>query len=136
MDETPSFAPSAAPSGKKVLCIEDEHFISELYARALTKAGYEVTIIVDGGQGLQEALTDNYDIILLDLMIPNVIGTEILKNLRGEGKSKVRAKIIVTTNLEQDDGGRDAIESLADGYVVKAEMTPKQLVTFLRQLKT
>ena len=44
-------------TGKKVLCIEDEHFISELYERALRKAGYEVTTVVDGMVGLQTALT-------------------------------------------------------------------------------
>lgn len=122
-------------SGKKVLCIEDEQFISELYERALTKAGYTVKVLFDGEQGLAEALTDQYDIILLDIMVPNLMGTEILKRLRENPERTIRGKIIITTNLEQDEAGKAAVESMADGYVVKAEMTPKQLVEFLSQIK-
>jgi len=66
---------------KRVLCIEDEHFISELYVRALTKAGYEVDVQLDGIQGLAAAQTDSYDIILLDLMIPGITGIEVLRSL-------------------------------------------------------
>jgi DNA-binding response OmpR family regulator len=123
-------------NGKRVLCIEDEHFISELYTRSLTKAGYEVTVVVDGNEALEEAKTDKYDIILLDIMVPNMIGTDILKALHDKsGEKTIKAKIIITTNLEQDDAGRAAIESLADGYIVKAEATPRQLVEFLQELK-
>ena len=121
-------------TSKKVLCIEDEHFISELYNRALTKAGYDVTVVVDGVKGLEEAKSDKYDIILLDIMVPNMIGTEVLKELRGPNATPIHSKIIVTTNLEQEQSGREAVENMADGYVVKAEMTPKQLVEFLQQL--
>jgi len=120
---------------KKVLCIEDEHFINELYERALKKAGYQVKMIIDGKRGLHEALTDIYDIILLDIMIPNMTGTEVLKRLRAE-KPDLKAKIVITTNLEMGDEDRAAIESQADGYVVKAEMTPRQLAEFLGQLNT
>ncbi|HTE58416.1 MAG TPA: response regulator [Verrucomicrobiae bacterium] len=120
---------------KKVLCIEDEHFINELYERALKKAGYQVKMIIDGEEGLHEALTDIYDIILLDIMIPNMTGTEVLKRLRAE-KPDLKAKIVITTNLEMGDEDRAAIESQADGYVVKAEMTPRQLAEFLGQLNT
>jgi DNA-binding response OmpR family regulator len=123
------------PNGIKILCIEDEHFISELYARALTKAGYEVKVAADGEEGLKEAETDHYDIVLLDLMIPNMTGIEILSRLRGpEATNSIHSKIIITTNLEQGEQGRAAIEQKADGYIVKAEMTPRQLVEFLNQL--
>ncbi|HYH75715.1 MAG TPA: response regulator [Candidatus Saccharimonadales bacterium] len=120
------------PIGKKVLCVEDEHFISELYVRALTKAGYEVTVEVDGLQGFELAKTDQYDIILLDLMIPTITGVEVLRRLRDISHTpKLHAKVIITTNLEQREDIRGAIESQADGYLVKAEITPRELVEFL-----
>jgi len=122
-------------AGKKILCIEDEHFISELYVRALTKAGYEVKVIIDGETGLAEALTNVYDIILLDIMIPNLTGIEVLKRLR-EQLPDLKAKVIITTNLEQSEEGRGAIEKQADAYIVKAEITPSQLVVFLEQIET
>lgn len=119
----------------KVLCIEDEHFISELYARALQKAGYEVHVELDGQKGMAAAQTDAYDIILLDLMLPNITGIEVLRTLRDPSKTpKMHAKIIITTNLEQRDDIREDIENQADGYLVKAEITPHELVDFLSRL--
>jgi DNA-binding response OmpR family regulator len=134
---TPTNPPSPAPvPGRAILCIEDEFFISELYARALTKAGYQVTVVGDGTQGLTEAETDKYDIILLDLMLPNTTGIEILRSLRDPNRtSPIRAKIVITTNLDQRDDIRTDIENQADGYLVKAEITPHELVDFLNSIK-
>ena len=132
-DKPTQTPPAGTP--KKVLCIEDEHFISELYDRALTKAGYDVTVEVDGQKGLELAQTDKFDIILLDLMIPTLTGVELLKKLRDPAVTpNFHAKIIITTNLEQRDEVRESIEKQADGYLVKAEITPRELVEFLNTL--
>ncbi len=131
----PHTVTSDHPIGKKILCIEDEHFISELYVRALTKAGYDVTVEVDGQKGLGLAQTDDYDIILLDLMIPTITGIEVLRRLRNKDETpKLHAKVIITTNLEQREDIRADIENQADGYIVKAEITPHELVGFLDTL--
>ena len=120
----------------KVLVVEDEPFISELYVRALKAEGYEVKVTPNGDQALKDAQTNAFDIILLDIMVPNMTGTEILRRLRDSQLTpQLKAKIIVTTNLELSDEGRSAIESQADGYIVKAEVTPKELVKFLGQLQ-
>ncbi len=120
---------------KTILCIEDEHFIGELYTRALTKAGYQVKVVLDGQVGLAEALTDKYDIILLDIMVPSMTGVEILQHLRGSAEAPhLHSKIIITTNLEQAETTRKEIERQADGYIVKAELTPKELVAFLQKI--
>lgn len=122
-------------SSIKILCIEDEFFISELYTRALKKAGYDVTAALNGVDGLQLAQTDQYDIILLDLMVPDMTGMDILRVLRDEKKTPhLHGKIIITTNLVQDDDARKEIESQADGYVIKADVTPKELVNYLSQI--
>ncbi len=121
------------PAGKRVLCIEDERFIGELYRRSLEKAGYTVDVIPDGQAGLDAALTNTYDVILLDIMIPQMLGIDVLHRLRTE-KPDLRAKIIITTNLEQGDKSRHAIEQEADGYLIKAEITPRQLVEFIGQI--
>lgn len=127
--------PEGSRPPKKVLCIEDEHFIGELYKRALGKAGYDTTLEVDGVKGLSLAQTDDYDIILLDLMVPNLTGIEILRALRDPAKTPhLKAKIIITTNLEQREDVKEDIEKQADGYIVKAEMTPHELVEFLNNI--
>ncbi len=127
--------PQAAKTNRKILIIEDEHFISELYVRALTRTGYDVTVEADGQKGLDIAKTDQFDIVLLDLMIPTITGIEVLRQLRGPGTPKLKAKIVITTNLEQREETRADIESQADAYLVKAEITPKELVEFLNTIK-
>jgi DNA-binding response OmpR family regulator len=127
----------APASFRRILCIEDEHFIAELYSRALSKAGYEVTVIMDGQQGLAAAQTDKYDILLLDLMVPTLTGIEILRALRDPAQTPhFKAKIIITTNLEQREDVRADIEQQADGYVVKAELTPRELAEFVNNIVT
>jgi DNA-binding response OmpR family regulator len=111
---------------RKVLCIEDEFFISELYERALTKSGYGVTVIANGDEALTAAQTDAFDIILLDL----------IKALRTPNNtSPIKAKIIIITNLEQREDARKEIEQQADGYLVKAELTPRELVEYIDKVK-
>ncbi len=134
MDQDKTSQP--ARTGRKVLCVEDEFFIGELYARALNKAGYQIKVVVDGLEGLKEAQTNQYDIILLDLMVPNMVGTEVLKRLRDPSQTPpLKAKIIITTNLEQKEETREAIEHQADGYIIKAEITPRQLVNILDSIR-
>lgn len=130
-DQTP---PAAESNHKKILLIEDETFISDLYVRALKKGGFEPTVVIDGQEALSEAKTDKYDIILLDIMLPNMTGTDILHELKSL-PTPIKAKIIITTNLELGEEGRMKIETQADGYIVKADITPKELVVFLDQLQ-
>jgi DNA-binding response OmpR family regulator len=121
---------------RSILCIEDEHFISELYERSLKKAGYNVTVISDGEEALRAAQANSYDIILLDLMIPNLTGIEILRILRDPTRlPPISSKIIIITNLEQRQDVRADIEKQADGYLVKAELTPHELVDFVNTIK-
>lgn len=125
-----------APNGRKVLIIEDERFISELYVRALTQGGYKVDAIADGKEALAAAEKDEYDIILLDLMIPNLSGIDVLRALKDPARvPPIKAKIIIITNLEQREDVRADIEKQADGYVVKAELTPHELVELLDNIK-
>lgn len=120
---------------KKILCIEDEYFITELYQRALERAGYEVASALNGDDGLQIAQTNDYDVILLDIMVPGINGLEILRTLKDQSKNpRFKSKIIITTNLDQDDQTRAELEEQADGYIVKAAITPKELVSFVDKL--
>src|SRR5690606_16790928 len=117
---------------KKVLCIEDEFFISELYERALKKAGYHVTTALNGSDGLEIAKTGGYDFVLLDLVVPGMQGVEILRELRDPAKSYgFSRKLILSSRLEQDENSPAEVEAQADGYVNNAASTPKELVTFL-----
>lgn len=118
---------------KKILCIEDDVFIGEMYRRSLTRAGYEVDLLHGGTEGLEAAMTGVYDLILLDVMLPEKRGTEILDALRGEGRDLVpNSRILVLTNFDQDDESRTAMQSKADGYLIKADITPRKLLEIIK----
>jgi two-component system response regulator QseB len=118
-----------------VLCVEDDRFIGEMYVRSLKKAGYSVDWVVDGNDGLITARNKPYDLILLDVMLPERRGTEILSALRGGAEDLIpNTKVIVLTNFEQDDKSRTEMQKHADAYLIKAEITPKKLIEVIHQL--
>lgn len=120
---------------KTILCIEDDRFIGEMYVRSLKKAGYDVDWMVDGNDGLVAARNKQYDLILLDIMLPERRGSEILQALRGKEDLIPNTKIIVLTNFEQDEESRMAMEHDVDAYLIKAEITPKTLLKIIASLK-
>lgn len=120
---------------RTVLCIEDDRFIGEMYVRSLRKAGYEVDWMVDGADGLVAARNKDYDLIMLDIMLPEMRGSEILKQLRGGIKDLVpHSRIIVLTNFDQDEESRLAMEHDVDAYLIKAEITPRKLLDAILEL--
>jgi DNA-binding response OmpR family regulator len=120
---------------KTILIIEDDRFIGEMYVRSLKKAGYEIDWMVDGNDGLIAARNKPYDLILLDVMLPERRGTEILEALRGGTEDLIpNTKVLILTNFEQDDESRMAMEKNADGYLIKAEITPSKLISVITQL--
>ena len=119
---------------KTILIVEDDRFIGEMYVRSLKKANYTVDWMVDGNDGLIAARNKQYDLILLDVMLPERRGSDILEALRGTEDLIPKTKVIVLTNFEQDDESRMAMEKKADGYLIKAEITPSKLLTVIAQL--
>lgn len=121
---------------KTILCIEDDLFIGEMYARSLRQAGYVVDLVSNGQEGLNAALAKPYDLILLDILLPEKHGPEILKHLRGEKDLVPHSRILVLTNFNQDEESRVAMESKADGYLIKADITPRKLIEIIKSLQT
>ncbi len=121
---------------KTILCIEDDLFIGEMYVRSLRKAGYDVTLVASGEEGEKAALAKPYDLILLDILLPEKHGTEILQTLRGDKDLVPSSRILVMTNFSQDDESRIAMQSKADGYLIKADITPRKLIEIVGSLQT
>lgn len=120
---------------KTILCIEDDRFIGEMYVRSLKKAGYTVDWVVDGNDGLIAARNKQYDLILLDVMLPERRGTDILEALKGGKEDLIpETRVIVITNFEQDDEARLAMQKQTDAYLIKAEITPKKLISVIQNL--
>ena len=119
-----------------ILVIEDDRFIGEMYVRSLRKNGYEVDWVVGGDEGIKAATSKQYDLIMLDIMLPEKQGTEVLTELRGKEDKIPRSRVIVLTNFDQDDESRLAMQAKADGYLIKADITPRRLLEIISQMPT
>lgn len=122
---------------KTILCVEDDRFIGEMYVRSLQKAGYDVTWVVDGNDGLVAARNQTFDLIILDLMLPEQRGDQILDALRNNNVNLVpNSKILIMTNFEQDEASRKSVMSRVDGYLIKADITPRNLIDVVKQMSS
>ena len=100
----------------KILIIEDEFNLADAVSSMLKSKKYSVEIRTDGIEGLEEALTDIYDLIILDVMLPHMNGFEILKNLREE---KINAKILMLTAKNTIEDKMVGFNNGADDYLTK-----------------
>ena len=120
---------------KTILFVEDDRPISEMYARILERDGFAVEFAYDGAEGLRKASAKHYDLILLDIMMPELTGIEVLHRLRGQdGKGHPKTKIVILTNLAQDKTSQEALSAQADGYIIKADIVPSQLANIIKKL--
>ncbi len=115
-----------------VLIIEDDPLLSKMYKTKLETEGFEVLTADDGGGGLGIALSQKVDFILLDIMMPKMSGIDFLTKLRQDPKGK-DLPVIVFSNLIDQEKLQKAKALGAKEYLIKAELTPAQLVTKVRQ---
>lgn len=113
--------------GKKILLIEDEDFIRDLYKRQFEKAGFTVDGFAKGKEGLDASTKNQYDLLLLDIMLPDINGIEILKQVKQNSFSK-NMPVVMLTNLGQDSVIKEGFTLGAEGYLIKASFTPDQVV--------
>lgn len=115
----------------KIAIIEDDQAISQMYRIKFETEGYEVETASNGKLGLELADSMRPDIILLDLMMPEMNGDEMLKKLRATAWGK-RIKVIILTNVGEQEAP-DILEKLGvRRFIVKAEMTPRQVAEMVK----
>ncbi len=113
---------------RKILIIEDDFYISDIYEKAFTAGGYDVSTAADGEEGVLKAASGTYDVILVDIMLPKMNGIDVLRRLREVGATG-ETPIFMTTNLGQDNILKEAFKIGADGYFIKAQLRPVNLVS-------
>ncbi|MDQ3239539.1 MAG: response regulator [bacterium] len=119
---------------KKILLVEDEFFIRDLYERYLKKNNFDVTTAVDGEDGLKKALESKYDLILLDIMMPKLTGIEVLTKIKEPGSISIDTPVYLLTNQVQDSIIHEAFKLGAEGYLIKAQLLPKQIVEEIQNI--
>ncbi len=100
---------------KKILIVEDEKDISEILAYNIKRQGYDVDTAYDGETGLQKALSGDFDLILLDVMLPKMDGFEICRRVR----EKLETPIIILTAREEENDKIQGLDLGADDYMTK-----------------
>jgi len=115
---------------KTLLLVEDEFHIQDIYRLAFVKTGrYTVETASDGQEALVKLRAHVYDLILLDIMLPKVTGIDVLRAMRAPTSPTRNTPIILITNLGQEDIIKEAFKIGADGYLIKAQFTPQDVVT-------
>lgn len=112
---------------KKILLVEDEDFIRELYVRQLTKAGFNVKSSADGQTGLESLKAEQFDLLLLDIMLPGMNGLQLLREFKTQNPASLMITILLT-NLGQEAVIKEGFELGAQAYLIKASYTPDQVV--------
>jgi len=111
---------------KKVLLVEDEKEIRELYAQYLGDMGYTVISAEDGNVALQKAFSEEWDIMLLDVILPGQDGIQVLKLIKADKLLRDKP-VIALTNLNIESVINEIFDLGADGFLVKSEITPDKI---------
>src|SRR3990167_10079542 len=108
---------------KKILVVEDEEYIRDLYVQLLQKEGYLVESAVDGEEAYMKMSKKDYDLILLDIILPKIDGLQILEKFKKE-KKELSSPVVLLTNLSQEVVVAKAVDYGVRGYMVKSDLTP------------
>lgn len=112
---------------KKILIVEDESVLQKALNEILLESKYETVQAVDGEQGIELAIRELPDLILLDLVLPKKHGLDVLKELKADEKTS-NIPVIVLTNLEGTEDIMKALELGAQAYLVKANYNIQDVI--------
>ncbi|MDA1317150.1 MAG: response regulator [bacterium] len=110
-----------------LLIVEDEHYLRELYVDIFAHDGFEVDSAEDGNEAYSKMKSNEYDLVLLDIILPGMDGMQVLDKLVRE-KSVKLDNIVLLTNLSQDLVIAKALDYGVRGYLIKSDYTPDQLL--------
>ena len=113
---------------KKILIAEDDFYILDIYKSTFAEAGYTVDTAKDGEEAISKLKTNTYDVLLLDIMLPKVSGTEIINWCRTDNSPAKNLLIYALTNLDESVFIKKVITEGANGYFIKSDMTPDTLL--------
>ena len=120
-------------SNTKVLIVDDDAFLSGIYATKLELEGFAVVSARDGDEGLKAASRELPDLILLDVLMPKLDGFEVLKRLKADEATK-DIPVIMLTNLGQKEDVEKGLSEGAVDYLIKAHFVPAEAVAKIKKV--
>ena len=120
--------------GKRILVIEDEQLITRSLKKLLEKAGYDADIVSNGQDALEKIKTKDFDLIVSDIMMPDMDGIETIKKIRESLKEQGKEAIpeILITGYANEEKYKSAVDLKVAGYIYK----PFDTSDFLEAIKT
>jgi len=116
---------------KKILIVEDDPFLIDIYTTKLKDSGFSVEVAKEGESALRKLTEEKFDLLLLDIVLPQIDGWEILEKVKSQ-KSKVKSlenlKIVILSNLGQKEEVEKGLKLGATKYLIKAHHTPSEVV--------
>ena len=112
---------------KRILIVEDDLFLRELYTDVLSAEGYKVDAAADGEEALQKMKVGGYNLVLLDIIMPKMDGLEVMRQIQNTPPQAPNKCVVFLTNLDKDEEIRTALK-LGNGYLIKSQITPGSLV--------
>jgi DNA-binding response OmpR family regulator len=116
----------------KIAIIEDDIALADMYKLKLESSGMEALVAYDGKKGLELITENKVDLVLLDLMLPEMTGGEVLANFRQTENGK-NTKVIVLTNISEYEAPDDLYKLGILRYMVKANYTPSQVIVIVQE---
>jgi len=117
----------------KILLVEDDASLAQLYKTALEIDNHEVVVAGDGQDGIAKLTAGKFDLALLDIVLPNTSGLDILKKIR-ETETIKGMKVVMLTNYGQQENVKDAYDAGADDVFLKYRVTPTEAAEKVRGL--
>jgi DNA-binding response OmpR family regulator len=117
----------------KILIIEDDRYISKMYQLKLSLDGFDVQVADNGRIGLEKVSEFKPDIILTDILMPELDGFEVIKSVKADEDLKT-IPILIMSNLGQEDHIQKGLELGALGYIVKSQYTPSKVVDKIKEI--
>lgn len=118
---------------KKILIIEDDNFLADIYKTKLEIEGFKVLSANDGEKGLKMIQAKKPDLVLLDILLPKLDGFAILQTIKKENSELSRIPIILLTNLGQNEEVQKGLNLGAADYLIKAHFKPAEVVGKIRK---
>jgi DNA-binding response OmpR family regulator len=118
----------------RIIMVEDDPMISEIYQKKFESADLEITVVGSGKEFLRKVLSESYDLALLDMVLPEMNGIEVLQELKKDGSKNPEMKVFMFSNLTSKEDKDKAMENGAYGYITKTQYNPSQLVEEVKRM--
>jgi len=116
---------------KKVLLVEDDSFLVDIYTTKLKQAGFSVLTGLDGEEGLKKVKEEKPDLVLLDIVIPVLDGWEFLKRAKKINKD---LKVVILSNLGNKGEVEKGLKLGATEYLIKAHHSPSEVIEHVKKI--